>query len=307
MESKYDICGFGSCLIDKIFYIKEDGTYNGTPDLLANGGKCPNQLVAATRAGAKTALLCKVADDEIGKKLVNNLIQNNIDVSHVEYITGLENDNNILQIDEDSDNHIVRRVNELSDSYTVNFIRNNTDVLMGSKIVLTHLKPPKEVLIELIDFCHKNNKFLILTPSHPFKINIEEKENLELIDKISMIVSNETECKQVFNTENIESCVEKYPNKLIVTLGEKGLMYHNGTEVIKLEAIKVSNVVDTIGAGDTFVGNLACYLAHGKSLKEAVNRGRYASSLKIQKKGAQTGMPYKEELDEFILKSEDLK
>ena len=49
---------------------------------------------------------------------------------------------------------------------------------------------------------------------------------------------------------DIDKALERYPNKLIITLGDKGAMYHNGTEKIQIDGFK-REVKDTTGAGDT--------------------------------------------------------
>ncbi len=116
---------------------------------------------------------------------------------------------------------------------------------------MCQLKVPKEVTVKLIEFCYKHSKKLILTPCRPEKLNIKDKENLKLIDKISIITANKKECKTIFNTDDVLSCVKKYPNKLIVTLGKEGLVYHNGKRFVKMPEIDVDEVIDTTGAGDT--------------------------------------------------------
>jgi ribokinase len=168
------------------------------------------------------------------------------------------------------------------------------DVLLSSKIVVSQLKVPANVSDYLIDFCHKNNKPIIVTPCNPDRLSIDQ------IDKISIITANKKECEKIFNTSNIEECISKYPNKLIVTLGKEGVMYHNGTDIVKLPAILSDNLQDTTGAGDTFNGNLAYCLTHGYELKEAITRSQYASSMKVQVPTAQAGMPDKEELDKYL-------
>ena len=55
-------------------------------------------------------------------------------------------------------------------------------------------------------------------------------------------------------------------------------------------------VVDTTGAGDTFVGVLAAELAQGRELPGALQRACIAASLACTKKGAQVGMPDSAEL-----------
>lgn len=296
---KYDVCVFGGCSLDQTFYQKADGTYDEMPNATAPGGKGANQAVAASRANAKTTIITRIGKDEIGKKIINNLQNNNIDTSNVEVIEGLSNDYANIRINiKDKDNDI-ERFNGAIDSFTVDMIENYKDVLLDSKIIVCQLKCPKEVTEALINFCYENGKTLILTPCRPEKLKIDEPGNLELIDKISMITCNKKECETIFGTDNIEECVTRYPNKLIVTLGSKGLMYHNGEKIVKLNAIDVP-VVDTTGAGDTLNGNLSAFLAKGMNLRHALRKAMYASTMKLMEKTAQAGMPYLEDLENFV-------
>ena len=50
----------------------------------------------------------------------------------------------------------------------------------------------------------------------------------------------------MFQTD-IDKALERYPNKLIITLGDKGAMYHNGTEKVQIDGFK-REVKDTTGA-----------------------------------------------------------
>lgn len=296
---KYDICVFGGSSLDMMFYQKPDGTYNDTPDMKVPGGKGANQAVAASRAGAKTAIITRIGKDEIGKSILENLNFNMVDTSNVEMVEGLENDYSKIKIKlEDKDNDI-ERFSGAIDSFSPDMIDTYSDVLLNSQIIVCQLKVPKEVTEKLINFCYENNKILILTPCRPQKLSISEAGNLELIDKISLITCNRKECETIFNTDNIEECVKRYPNKLIVTLGKDGLMYHNGKRIVKMPAIDVE-VIDTIGAGDTFNGNLAAFIAKGIDLQHAIRKAMYASAMKIQVKSAQAGMPYLEDLEDFI-------
>ena len=214
-------------------------------------------------------------------------------------VEGLQNDYATIQINiKDKDNQI-KRFNGAIDSFTPNMIENYKHVLLNSKIIVCQLKCPKEVTKRLIDFCYENNKLLILTPCRPEKLSITEDGNVELINKISIITCNKKECQSIFNTENIEECVKRYPNKLIVTLGNEGLMYHNGQRIVKMPAINVA-VLDTTGAGDTLNGNLSAFLSKGLDLQHALRKAMYASAMKITKKTAQAGMPFVDDLEIFI-------
>jgi len=234
--------------------------------------------------------------------ILDNLNQNGVFTNGVEMVDGINNDCCKIFIENTSkDNEIVRE-NGAVNSFTVDMIEKHKEIILASKIVVAQMKIPKEVSIALINFCNENNIPIIITPCRPEKLNISEKGNAELINKISYITANRKECETIFDTKDIIDCVKKYPNKLIVTLGSEGLMYYNGEEIIKLDAIKIDNIADTTGAGDTFNGNLAASLAKGVSLPLAIERSQYASAIKITKETAQAGMPYEAELDNFIVK-----
>ncbi len=296
---KYDVCVFGGCALDQMFYQNDDGTYNDEPSMKVPGGKGANQAVAASRAGANTTIISKIGKDQIGKYIKENLEGNSVDISNIEMEEGIQNDCANIYINADDKDNEIKRLSGAIDSFTPEMIKKYEDILLDSKVIMCQLKVPKEVTKELIEFCDKNNKKLILTPCRPAKLSISEPENLQLIDKIDIITCNKSECETIFGTDDIESCVRQYPNKLIVTLGKDGLMYSNGEKVVHLPAID-TKVVDTVGAGDTFAGNLSAFVAEEMDLKTAIRKAMYAPAMSIKEKTAQKGMPYREELEDFI-------
>ena len=298
---KYDICVFGGCALDQFYYKDENGEIPKNPTLVSPGGKGANQAVAASRAGCKVTMVTRLGKDDIGQRILENLVYNNISTNNVEVVEGLSNDYAKIVIDEKSKDNDIERFAGAIDSFTKEMIERYKKVFLQSKMVVAQLKVPKEVTVELINFCYSNNLPLVLTPCRPQRLALSEEGNRELIDKITYITANKKECEIIFGTDDINECLEKYPNKLIVTLGADGVAYHNGKEVITIPAIKTDNIEDTTGAGDTFCGNFAAALLKGYSLHESIIRAQYASSMKIQVKGAQDGMPYEEELEKYIM------
>lgn len=296
---KYDVCVFGGSSIDQTFFQKDDGNFSELPDIVSFGGKGANQAVASAKAGAKTIIITRLGNDDIGKKIFENFKEYNVITSCVEFEDGLENDYSNIYINaQDKDNTIERHSGAIN-SFTVDMIDKYKDIILDSKIIVCQLKMPKEVTTKLINFCYENDKVLVLTPCRPEKLSITDKSNIDLIDKISIITCNRKECETIFNTNDVEECVKKYPNKLIVTLGSDGLIYYNGTDIVRMPAISTC-VVDTTGAGDTLNGNLCAFLSSGMNLKYALRKAMYASAIKLTKQSAQSGMPYLEDLDDFI-------
>jgi ribokinase len=77
---------------------------------------------------------------------------------------------------------------------------------------------------------------------------------------------------------------------IIVTLGAKGALLADSARRRSVPA-RAAEVVDATGAGDTFSGVLAAWLADGHSLDEAVEAANCAAGLSVARAGARDGMP----------------
>jgi ribokinase len=80
------------------------------------------------------------------------------------------------------------------------------------------------------------------------------------------------------------------PSHVVVTLGERGGRAFDGQRLIEWPGHAVP-VLDTTGAGDTFVGALAAGLLAGLDFEPALRRANVAAALSCTAAGARTGMP----------------
>lgn len=296
---KYDLCILGGCTLDETYFQNIDGTYNNKPDITVPGGKGANQAIAAARAGAKTVILTKIGNDEKGKMILNNLAQNGVDTSYVEMVDGIENDCTRIKVNINDKDNKKERVTNLIDTFTPDMVEKYKDVILSSKIIVCQLKTKKEVTEALINFCYANNKPVVLTPDCPEKFHFSDIKNKQLYAKVAMIVCNKSECIEMFESDDLTKHIKMFPNKIFVTYGAEGLLYHDGQQFVHLPAIK-TDVVDTVGAGDTLTGNLCAFLLAGKDLKTALTEAMYAAAMKITQPTAQKGMPTLEELQLYI-------
>ncbi len=294
MKKKYDVCVVGGCSIDMTCY---DTNMNKTE--IDFGGKGANQAVDAARAGAKTCIVTILGDDKYCELVKDNFSKNNVEV----FAKIAQNEvNDLAKITITKGDNSIERVGKIITLFDKNLIDEFKNVILSSKYVVMQNKTSYDFTKNLIEFCYENKIKTILTPTKPDLISIKDNKNIALIDKVSYICANEKETKIVFNSDNIEEIVKKYPNKLITTLGQKGLIFNDGVKNICVDAVKIKNVVDTTGAGDTFCGNFVANLANGDAFEDAVKNAQYASAYKIQIKSAQKGMPTKNELQKFIQK-----
>jgi ribokinase len=63
---------------------------------------------------------------------------------------------------------------------------------------------------------------------------------------------------------------------------------------------RVDQVVDTIGAGDTFTGALAAALSRGEPIASAMRRANAAAALSVMGRGAIGGMPTAAQVDALL-------
>lgn len=251
----------------------------------AFGGKGANQAVAAARLGSKVTFIGAVGDDTFGTELRDNLLDNGIFCDDMETFAGVSSGTAHITIYENDNSIIV--VPGTNGLVTPEVIEKKRDTILAAKYVVIQNEIPLETIKYIIDFCYENSVKLIYNPA-PF-IDID----VDYVEKCYMVTPNEIESNQLFG-QDLGTVIRQHPNQLIVTLGEKGAVYFDGEKEVHVPAV-LTEPVDTTGAGDTFNGALAAFLSKGYSLEEAVKAGNLASSIAIQKVGAQTGIPTLEE------------
>ena len=121
------------------------------------------------------------------------------------------------------------------------------------------------------------------------------------LSKLTWIVVNEIEGAALAGGGSVEETMEnlcsKYPNSgILMTLGSDGVWLRKGQENIRMNALKIENVVDTTAAGDTFLGYFLAGITSGVSTVEALQQATCASAMAIQKPGAAQSVPDREEL-----------
>lgn len=139
----------------------------------------------------------------------------------------------------------------------------------------------------------------------PARLDIPAKGLERFLAEIDILVLNEHEAEVIgsalgLGPENIaEALAERFALAVVVTLGARGASLCEPGALPALFPAASVDVVDTTGAGDTFVGALASALFEGGSIRDAVERAGLAAALSCTRPGAQGGSPTREEFDDF--------
>jgi ribokinase len=94
---------------------------------------------------------------------------------------------------------------------------------------------------------------------------------------------------------NVKPC----SRNLIITLGEKGVLVITANGRRQIPAYPVI-AIDTVAAGDAFVGAFATGIAEGLNVDDAVKLGNAAAAISVTRHGAQPSLPIRKEVNEFL-------
>jgi ribokinase len=239
------------------------------------GGKGANQAVAAARMGGNVSMFGAVGDDEPGQMCLAALMQSGVNVDSVVKVSS-PTSTALVMVEYSGENQIV-----VADGANQHASFDSAQVTSADAVIV-QFEIPESVIAEV----GKAAKGIFCVNAAPVR-----EISAELADLIDVLIVNEHEFVQLGK-----------PNSglVIVTAGAKEVVaYQNGEAVAKSQPPKVE-ALDTVGAGDTFVGAFVVAYASGKSVAESLDLACAASALSTLKLGAQSGMPTLNEVDKFL-------
>ena len=269
--------------------IPEGGeTIHGNNFTTGFGGKGANQAVAAKRAGANVALIAGLGADIFGENTKSHLETEGIDTSGIFYgkqPSGVAH----IWVDAKGENRIIIVLGanlELTEEFISNAVLQSKNL----SIVIAQCELPQEFAIAAFESAKKKGAITILNPAPAVKLSAE------LISLSDWIIPNQIEFDSLAHESpggNLKQQIRNFhPDKnLLVTLGSGGaILRTNQGEIIKVTAPK-TEVIDTTGAGDGFVGAFAAALNAGKELRTALEFAIKFATNSVSKKGAQSSYP----------------
>ena len=119
---------------------------------------------------------------------------------------------------------------------------------------------------------------------------------LVVIEKVDVITINDEEARQLTGEYSLKKAAKKIhsmgPKYVVIKKGEHGALIFSGSQVFYAPALPLEEVFDPTGAGDTFAGGFAGFLAASKNIsfdnmKNAVIYGSALASFCVEKFGTQ--------------------
>jgi ribokinase len=164
-----------------------------------------------------------------------------------------------------------------------------SDLLRGADWIVLQLEIPIATVYHTLRFARAHGIRTILNPAPGQALDLAEVANADYV------IPNETEAEALSGVpvrtwEDARNCASKLLagglRRVIVTLGGNGALCAGTDGSRHIPPFKVEPV-DTTGAGDAFIGSLACFLGSGCAESEAIARANLYAALSTLAVGTQ--------------------
>ena len=260
------------------------------------GGKGANQAVAAARLGAPVRMIGRVGADEFGEALLATLQNDGVDTRCVQQDAQAASGVALITVSADGQNTIVVAAGA-NGRLSAQDVTAAEEAFIDAGAVVLQLEIPLPAVEAAARLGRKHGAAVVLNPAPAQPLSAE------LLALADYLVPNQTELELLSGEPDLErgirALLKRGVRNLVVTLGERGARWASPAGTLDAPAFAV-HAVDTVAAGDAFVGAFSAALAEGRPVQEALLRGNAAGALSVTRAGAQPSLPARAELEAFL-------
>lgn len=254
------------------------------------GGAATFIGLAASQFNINSAVVSVVGGD-FPQKYLDLLSHKNIDISGVEIIKDGKTFfwSGLYHNDMNSRDTLVTELNVLADFQPIvpESFKDAKVVMLGNLHPLTQLS--------VLEQMNKTPELVILDTMN-FWMDSALKDLHKVIRKIDVITINDEEARQLTGEYSLVVAARKIhamgPKYVVIKKGEHGALLFNNDNIFYAPALPLEEVFDPTGAGDTFAGGFAGYLAKTndfsfENMKKAIIYGSTLASFCVEKFGTE--------------------
>ncbi|XP_028250472.1 ribokinase [Parambassis ranga] len=309
-EKAFDVVVVGSCMTDLVSQAprlpKAGETIHGHKFFIGFGGKGANQCIQAARLGVKTAMVCKVGKDFFGDNYIQNFKDNGVHTDFVWQTSDAATGAASITVNDAGENAIVivAGANMLLGRAE---LQEALPAISHAKVLVCQLEVSPQTSLEALRMAHDNKVKTIFNPAPA--ISDLDPDFYRVCD---VFCCNESEAELLtgFSVANVEEALQAGQELLkrgcgavIITLGPQGsVVFKTQESASKHVPTTAVTAVDTTGAGDSFIGALAFYMANYSTmpLEEMARRANQVAGVSVQAAGTQTSYPTKQDLPDEL-------
>lgn len=280
-------------------------TIFGSGFKMGPGGKGSNQSVAAARVGAKVTFVTKIGRDAFGDIALATWKSEGIAAQVARSETEATGAAFIYVNDETGENAIIVYPGA-GGALTPADVDAAADAIRGARVFVTQLEQPAATARHALGIARAAGVATVFNPAPAAPV---EDAVYPLCD---YVVPNETEAMALTGLplDSLDDArragdalLAKGAGTALITLGEKGALFHARDRSVLVPAVKAGPVVETTGAGDAFVGGFAAALADGSDPLAATCFGCAVAGLSVTRAGTAPSMPTRAEVGALMARA----
>ncbi|KAF8250400.1 ribokinase [Wilcoxina mikolae CBS 423.85] len=279
-------------------------TLTSTSFHTAPGGKGANQAVACGRlssASTAVSMIGAVGSDSFAAPLLSALSASSVDTSRISTATTSPTGTAVILVDSLSgENRILIHPGA---NATVSAPEDIFTTGEWAAVVL-QLEIPVETVVRALRLARKAGVKTVFNPAPAVEMPEECWKDVDwcVVNETEAAMLTGVEVEVLEGREGVEGAAKELRRRgcaaVVVTLGGRGCYWCDGVDSGWVEAgVAREEVVDTTGAGDTFVGALAVAVVEGRGAKESVEFAGRAAGKAVKKSGAMAGVPWRAEVE----------
>jgi ribokinase len=273
-------------------------TLMGSGFLMGPGGKGSNQAVAAARAGAKVSFISRLGKDAFGEIALATWKAEGITPCVAladEEPTGAA----YIFVSEETGENAIIVVPGAAGGISATDVERETQAIEAARVFVTQLEQPVAAALRGLEIARASGAITVFNPAPAAPV---PERIYGLCD---YVIPNETEATDLTGIEITgiararragDALLAKGAGTVIITLGARGALFHNSSQSVMIDAFSAGTVVETAGAGDSFVGAFAAGLAEGMDPLAAARFGCAAAAISVTRPGTAPAMPARAEI-----------
>jgi Sugar kinases, ribokinase family len=303
------VIGLGTIAMDIVMQVdtlpKEDGFGVIKSTNYFPGGSGTNVIVQASRLGAQCGYIAQIGDDAIGKDICKSLQDEKINTDAMLVKAGGTSLHTNIVVDDEGKKFILLNMGDSFLSMSSSDIEMN--YIKSANIFYTDLLPGEPAITAL-----KAAKAANLETAFNMQVGLQNMEGfgvsrvtiLEALKYVDVFAPCRDSLYALTGTTDLKGCnryIRKYfDGVLLITLGAEGsAAFDKNSEILKIPVLK-TEVVDTTGAGDSYMGSfIYAYMLKKMDLKAAMNFATACAAYTCKGLGARSA-PTLSEAEEFI-------
>jgi ribokinase len=277
-------------------------TILGTSFVLGPGGKGSNQSVAAAMAGGKVHFITRLGPDAFADIARATWARAGV-VPEVKVDAESYTGAAYIFIENATGNNAIIVSPGAAGRVSVEDVEEKADLIRSAAIFVTQLEQPIPAALRGLQIARAAGVTTILNPAPAARL---PDEMLALCDYVT---PNESEAEAltglpVTSVDEAKraaaALLAKGVGAVVITLGDKGALYHDAHQSVHVPVISAGPVVETTGAGDAFNGGFAVALSEGMGMIDAVRFGCATAGISVTRPGTAPSMPSRSEIDALL-------